>query len=308
MQELTEAECGIIHCSECGATVSRRHPRQEGCGRQTCRDKRRWKRVKADTTYEEYRRVANQRAKIWYTEHREMHLARQRACRLGITTTLPGAFATLGIEPAPKWPIEHRNVRALHGAMSTIIGKDHDATSPAFALIPSGIEGAWVVYLRNDEDVERLAGRAHRVVLFDHERSIAVGPPMTCSAPAWPTGPESVRIWTRTPVVIRANHRGWRSTHFAPTSDSLVAALTGLFQVRLGIEPKSADVVLISHNTIATPLPIGGKFGTVTGWAGEAIVRADAAGAWLLKCAARVGLGGRTALGFGRIGLEVLPC
>jgi len=70
---------------------------------------------------------------------------------------------------------------------------------------------------------------------------------------------------------------------------------------RLGTSVCNAELRLVERHTEARHVPIGGKYGTVSGWVGYVILDCNAPAYWLLKAAETLGLGGRTAFGFGRI-------
>jgi CRISPR/Cas system endoribonuclease Cas6 (RAMP superfamily) len=63
-------------------------------------------------------------------------------------------------------------------------------------------------------------------------------------------------------------------------------------------------ISLVERHTQPSSLSLvgrGGKLKAMRGWVGHMIVDCNAPAHWLLEVAARVGLGGRTAFGFGRV-------
>jgi hypothetical protein len=99
--------------------------------------------------------------------------------------------------------------------------------------------------------------------------------------------------------------------HHAPADGSgIIDSLTNNLGYRLGLDQRelaaTAALEILDARTAYTEVPVGGKYaderrGTIGGWQGQVVIEANAVAAWLLLCAARVGLGGRTALGFGSV-------
>ena len=58
---------------------------------------------------------------------------------------------------------------------------------------------------------------------------------------------------------------------------------------------------MVDAETQPATVQLGGKFHGIRGWTGHVIVEGNAVARWLVQCAGLVGLGGRTALGFGRV-------
>jgi hypothetical protein len=66
-------------------------------------------------------------------------------------------------------------------------------------------------------------------------------------------------------------------------------------------------MTLVDAQTEREEVLLRGKVGPVRGWSGSVVVETNAVGRWLLECAGRgLGLGGRTAFGFGRVRVECL--
>jgi hypothetical protein len=119
-------------------------------------------------------------------------------------------------------------------------------------------------------------------------------------------GRYQLRIDAVTPICIRHNVTGSRAktTHLVPAAENLLSALTQVFPVRLGIPALDASTMtlkIVAKRTETARVPCGSHLGQIRGWTGSVVVETNAVGAWLLGCAAQVGLGGRTALGFGRV-------
>ena len=218
-------------------------------------------------------------------------------------THIPGGACAISVTPHPKWPIELRNTRGLHGAISTILGElgeAHHTHFPLFALIPW--KSGWAVHW-NTEGGARLTGGTFEAALFDRPTRFHFGPLVRLRAP---TGirraRQRVRLDTVTPAIIRNDGGAVPCTR--PTALSIVSALTGSYQWRLGIKHLRAEdlcVELVDAATSPSRTPLGGKYGDVPGWDGSVTLDVNAPARWLLEVASRIGFGGRTAFGFGRI-------
>lgn len=226
-------------------------------------------------------------------------------------THLPGGGCELAIAPAIRWPIAHRNVRGLHGLLTALVNERHDERVPAWTLFPWRTAPArWAVYFRRDELAAYFAGRTFPGRFYAQEIQLTFSPLRRLRAPQVPIGRVRLLLETETPVCIRVNRGPNARTHLAPTADHLRAALTGDFPVRLGlppIDPATVAIDLLHHATAPVELPIGGRFGRVQGWTGRCVIEVNAVAHALLRAAALVGLGGRTAVGLGRIRVTPHP-
>lgn len=208
---------------------------------------------------------------------------------------------SIDISPHPRWRVEHRNVRALHGMLSTITGS-HTGRWPRFALVPWPSPFGWAVYLRLDDDARLLANQKLAARLFDANVRVHFGPLIRLKSPSVrKRGHRRLRIDAITPVCIRQTDG---EMYTAPTTETIMSAIGVEFPSRVGLQ--SGDVArlrleLIERHTMPAMVPVGGKYGAVRGWVGHCLVETNAVGEWLLRAAERVGLGGRTAFGFGRI-------
>ncbi len=291
-----------VACAVCGVPIIPVARGQRTCGAPRCREA-----LRVVTPG----RVAAARARnaAWCAEHRGC--TRKRPWLAGEPPHLPhlpGGGMTIAISPTPQWPIEHRNVRALHGLMTTLVGLPHQRW-PEWALVPWPSGCGWGVYLRQDEVAQRLAGRALDGVLFDRPVTVTTGPLVRVKAPSIARrGRQRVQIDTITPVCIEV--AGRTETRAAPTSSALLSALTVNLPERLGLQgldPATVMLEVVNHETQTASVPVGGKWGDVRGWAGSVVVEVNAVARWLLEATARgPGLGGRTAIGFGRV--RVSPC
>jgi len=233
-------------------------------------------------------------------------------------THLPGGMTAIEWAPAPRWPMEHRNVRALHGAISTICGHGHRRW-PSFTIRRHG--DAWAVYWSDEATAARVAGASIDGMLFDRPTTFRIGPLFRMRAPSdLGKGIRTVRIDTLSPVVISCYGR--TVVRECPTDDSLMSSISGEILYRLSPShcdehPKSdpwarwmkesIKIKLVSYHTHVKSVSLGGKFGSIPGWAGKLFVECNAPAHWVLVALERgLGLGGRTAFGFGQI--RVTPC
>ncbi|GAC1577381.1 MAG: hypothetical protein NVS3B20_08750 [Polyangiales bacterium] len=68
------------------------------------------------------------------------------------------------------------------------------------------------------------------------------------------------------------------------------------------VPPDQIKIEIRDSDTNVERVRIGSKWGVVNGWRGSVVLECNAVAHWLIEAAARgPGLGGRTALGFGRI-------
>lgn len=255
-------------------------------------------------------RKARERNRLWCAEHRSV--TRRNPWLVGAPpygTHLPGGGFSLAVHPAPKWPVELRNTRALHGMVTKLSGIAHHPTIPQFALIPWPSPFGWSVWTQHEDAARALAGKAHSAILYDREVTVTCGPLARVRAPIIRRrGRRMLRVDTITPVLIRAADGG-RCT--VPTSGNLRSTLHAWLPRRVGVEIDADDLCLEirSRSTQSAIVDTGGKFGASTGFTGHIIVETNAVGHWLLDVASRIGLGGRVALGFGRIRLsEIDKC
>jgi len=308
-------------CRFCGAPFVGIYRAQYTCAQEACVAER----VRA---YERERmrdpsRVLASRARSreWAREHRGCH--RSEPWLLGQPahgSHLPGGGCEIFVAPAPKWPVEHRNVRALHGAITALLDHGHDEGEPGrgrwpeWALIPwpRGTLG-WGVYWRTEAGAA-LACTTRDGRLYDRACAFRFGPLVRVKAPEIATrGRRRIAIDAVTPVSIQSADRTIERT--SPDATSLISALSHGFGRRCGLleDVPTSDlrIEVVSDETRIETVKLGAyasaKYGHVRGWVGRVVVECNAPAHWLLECAARcVGLGGRTAFGFGRV--RVAPC
>ena len=189
-------------------------------------------------------------------------------------------------------------------------GQEHQPREPNFLLLPwrggCGWAAQWLV-----EGAESLASR-QEVSIFNGIRTMTLGPPTRLKRPL-PAGEGEhlLCLDTVTPVLIRHDGIG-RTTVAASNLLSGLGNSTTLERA-LGAKADAARLSLeISANaTHPARVHTGGTWGgsgTVIGWEGRLILKANGYTRHALEVAALIGIGGRTSLGFGRFRLrEVQP-
>lgn len=287
----------LLACVGCGVPIIPVAPGQRTCGAPRCREA-----ARVLTPAQQAAKI--ERSRAWAAEHRGCSKAKPwlRGAPPHLPY-LPGGGMTLSVSPTPRWPIEHRNIRALHGMMTMTVGLAHQRW-PEWSLIPWPEGCGWGVYLRQDQVARRIAGRTIEGRLYDRDVTIKTGPLVRIKAPApGRRGRQRIRLDTITPVVIETEGR--TVTRTMPTVTSIWNALTQSLPDRLGLVGLDKQMVVlevVSHETQTETVPLGGKGGPVKGWAGSVVLEVNAVTRWLLEAAARgPGLGGRVAFGFGRI-------
>lgn len=250
----------------------------------------------------------------WCAEHRNCR--QQRPWLAGMPPYgehLPGGAMTIAFDPQPRWPMQLRNARGLHGALTTLRGGPHERY-PAWSLRPW--LGGWAVYVADTGEARVWAGNTLNGALWDRPTAFQFGPLVKLRAPAVPKrGGSLVRIDAITPIVTRS--MGGLNPCTCPTVDTLRGALSGELLYRLSpthrdeapgedawtqwVRPR-VQVELVERHTEPARTPLGGKFGVVEGWQGHVVLRVNAVAYWLLLATERAtGFGGRVAFGFGRI-------
>lgn len=295
----------VLNCDECGSEIE--HPRtrtQRFCSaayRERARESRR--RLRPE-------QVAATRARCREWSRSRGETKRKRPWLLGAPPApkmMPGGTVGIGVWPPPKWPLEHRNIRALHGMVTSLTGPHRTDNVSRFSLLPARHGIQWATYLGEDALADELSGAQREARLFDRDVIVQLTPAMRWQYPRVERrGKRQLRIDAITPVCVRSNGRtsGERPSYTAPSGGNLASTLDQMLVPRLtgvAFEPGSICLRMIYRATEARTVHVGGKLGVTRGWVGHCIVEANAVGEWLLRCAAVMGLGGRTAWGFGRV-------
>jgi CRISPR/Cas system endoribonuclease Cas6 (RAMP superfamily) len=75
-------------------------------------------------------------------------------------------------------------------------------------------------------------------------------------------------------------------------------------RIGLLVDESTVRLELVERDTLPSTLSLAGRdgsLGNMRGWVGYVIVDCNAPAHWLLEVAARIGFGGTTSFGFGRI-------
>lgn len=260
-------------------------------------------------------RVLAVRARLatWAASHR--NCKRTNAWLAGpppYSSHLPGVTCTVTARPIPKWPIELRNTRGLHGALTTALDVGHHPRFPAFAIRPW--DSQWAVHWLHPAG-ERLVASAVNVPLYDRPSELRFGPPVRFRAPVIAKrGHRRIRLETIMPVVIRTN--GGAEHCVRPTADAIRNTIAGEALNRIappGVDGwaeyvrERARVETIEIATEPEHIQLGAKYGVVHGWSGRVDLDVNAVSHWLLVAASRIGFGSRIAFGFGWMRVTEIP-
>lgn len=185
--------------------------------------------------------------------------------------------------------------------VTNLLGIPHHPTVPQFTLVPWPNAFGWGVYCQHDSAARATAGREHTAVLFDRDVTARCGPLARIRSPViGRRGRRRVRIDAVTPVLVRGEAD---AIYTAPTGENIRSTIAAWLPRRVGLQIDGDDVMLelVERETQPATVETGGKFGATRGWVGHVVVETNAVGHWLLELGARIGLGGRVALGFGRV-------
>lgn len=283
-------------CEVCGAELPKRR-------RQFCSE--RCSKLRYRETHPDYRLAIRERCRRWAAEHRDCATARPvlRGAPPYVGH-LPGGACLIDLQPDPRWPIELRNTRALHGVLTGLVGKNHVDHRPAWALRPSlESPSGWAVHWI-DPDALALAGRVHEVSIFNELRALYLSDARPVASPVVThRGRRRLQVDTLTPVCSQT--MGRTVSRLEPTAPQIITALR-MLPPRIGLSVPDEDLVLelVERQYEAERVDCGGKYGAVRGWVGRLVVETNATGEWLLRAAETLGLGGRTAFGFGCIAVK----
>lgn len=277
----------------------------EACRRQRERERGR-RRLRHDTDHSLAARVRNAQ---WAREHR--NVARHNAWLAGAppyATHLPGVTTPITIDPLPRWPVELRNTRGLHGALSSVLDVGHAAHRPLWALRPW--QSGWAVHWLHALGVERYTCTSVAVAVYDRPSTMRFGATVRWRAPRVAhRGRQRITLTTVTPVVIRTD--GGASVAERASGPSLVGSLGGDFAALLAPSPmwltwmrERLRVQVVSHDTHPTSVPLGDKYGIIRGWEGSVDLEVNAPARWMFEAATRIGLGSRIAFGFGCVRVQ----
>src|SRR5512145_1062550 len=310
-------------CEQCGKEFEQKGDHHRFCS-ERCKDQAKHQR---DMLVPE--RVQKNRNR-WYQANKSRHQAKVLAYRLAHrqvakSKTVTSVAADPWLAPAPRldmipgafMPIffdaygrrfEHWQISALHGMLTRITGP-HQPNNPVFSLLPWPSGCGWALYLRDCEMAARLGARAHVVEFDGTTTELMLGVARRIKAPAVTAGAWKMRVTALTPVHCRSDHG--RVQYTAPTSNNIRGTLDSFTARRLGIKTQKGDVqvrMLDAKQAFPDAVRLAGngqKLGEMSGWSGSVDVEVNALGRLLLECAGLgIGLGGKTAFGFGRVRVE----
>lgn len=206
--------------------------------------------------------------------------------------------------------IRHEHVRVIHALVTRLLGP-HSETGPDFSLLCTSVAPAgWGLYVADELAGRSIAGRRVDGDLFGARARLEVlSCPSRFRAPMGGVARSIVRVDAITPVVTRSDGGPARER---PSASSLWNALTSALPARLqvAIDRRRVKLRVLAGHTEPASVDLGGKIaegGVVRGWIGDVVLEVSPVARWLLECAARIGLGGRTAFGFGRIVVTEMP-
>jgi len=210
--------------------------------------------------------------------------------------------------PVVRWESREvaREQRWLHAVVTSILGRDHRRPSgscarPDWSLVrwPAAPSG-WAIAWWSEGDAVRVRCTTHRVRVGPHDAVCRIGP---VTRVAWPPrrvdGAYRVRIEAVTPVV--AGHVADGADPDAASPASIRASIAAIARrLRVGHGPLAVRVVSDRAARMRVPMP--GARAPLRAWTGVVTIDCTADARWLLDIAARgVGLGGRTAYGYGTV-------
>lgn len=216
---------------------------------------------------------------------------------------LPGAWIDIDVSPPPQFPVAHRNVRAVHGLVTALLGVGHAPPTALFALAPWPSTLGWAAYVYNGETALRCAGQTTCADLFGRPTIVRCSEIRRAAAPPVVSGRRTVDIRTVTPVCLRrTDNRGKKRFRLEIDNEILRSNLRSWLSARLGVTPPpELDARVVTRDLRTEQVPVGGKLGVVLGLYGRLVVEVDTWALWTLRAAEVLGLGGRVGYGFGRI-------
>lgn len=237
---------------------------------------------------------------------------------------LPVCAASLTVS-GPPVPLAH--ARALHGAVSRLlfVGGAHRSDGlPDFALAPpQRVGGPWRVIFHSDASSvlgtawDRLPAHGDRdgraISICGVDRTLAFGDAEAIESPRIARrGHLRGTVTTITPVLYRRTG----GTRYSKVTGPYLIALLAMFARRvLGIGRNEADrMIRVEVGKIeqtSARSAIGGHWDDGRDGAHfvhfTAEMTLNAPAAWLWRCAEILGIGGRTSLGYGRVGFQLAP-
>lgn len=296
-------------CVECGARFSTPIASLLICSDECKRARERTRERRRLRHNADYSLRARERCRAWSEEHRDVR--RSNPWLSGpppYAVHLPGVTSIVKIDPVPRWPIELRNTRGLHGALTAVLDIGHDAHVPYWSLRPW--ESGWAVHWLHPLGEEKFVCTSVACTVFDRPSTVTFHGAVRWRAPRVARrGHQLVRLTTITPVVVRTD--GGAKVAERASETSIVSSLSTEFARRIAPSAmwlewvrQRVRVSVVENDTHKASVPLGDKYGVITGWEGTVVLEVNAVARWLLQAAARVGMGSRVAFGFGCVALE----
>ena len=221
---------------------------------------------------------------------------------------LPGGLLRFTLAPSIFRASESGLQRAvaLHGVLSVLLSRGHRRVAD-FALW-QGRE-SWSVFFYDRQDAARFSGESVSTQIRDGLTTIRFEKVRTLYAQdPFAAGEYRVTVETREPLVTSSDGH----TRVADFSPLTVQALALGVAERLGLAHEGPVCSEVESRLQEATRYVGGhggrgdsRKGYVLCRVGKFVARVNARCAWLMHCGARVGLGGDTSRGFGRVSVTV---
>lgn len=224
---------------------------------------------------------------------------------------------------------DYGGARVLHGALHKALGIGHSRDATPFALVLPTAHGAPLYFVELELSqarglVDRLPERVLlasdprpldlRATRLTRLRAPADRAPGQYRARVIAAGPLALKKSNRV-IAKRAKEVERPYLHQLQTNPTDLTGALERVAARIGLQIHPGAVIarVIAHDLEALdPIHVGGhwrigdRLGCVEALVGVIDVECNAVGRWLLDCAALVGLGSKTAIGFGRVRVEDL--
>lgn len=235
-----------------------------------------------------------------------------------LASPTPGGPIGVAVELRCPRVRDYGSARLLHAALHSHWCVGHDQQSPYALSLPRPADPhLWLICLR-----AHLLRRLPEQVRIGRDLvDLTLGLRAILRArPERAAGEHRVLVRTLAPLVLRQSHSGASTGHRRALQDHPTTLVGSLLQVglRLGLPTRSSDLVADvssyqlrrveqrEHDglTVGGHWQVGERRGRITCMEGWIAVRCNAPARWLLDCAETIGLGSKTALGFGRVSVE----
>lgn len=206
--------------------------------------------------------------------------------------------------------------RLVHGVVSTLVGRNHDARFPAWSLVPQATR-RWGVILYDPADAERLRGTDHQVPLGADSTTVRVSREAIRlrTPPALAPGryrvtldavTEVINSHTRTTTAEDGAERRRKVPVEKPTATTVYGAVSLALQMAGVTALSRLHFAQVEARTERRWVRFGFvSAGAIRGWVGRLVIDCNAPAAWALQVAAQIGFGGKCAFGLGRVRVQV---